>query len=128
MMGIAVTLLSVLHAYAADLNGAWANNPDVCSQIFVMKNDKISLADHSDLFGRWLLIEGNEVTHELATCHIKDRKIDDNMIRLTANCSTNMGRFTDQIILRVDDNDRLTRFSVGMRGTGLAYFRCPPIK
>ena len=30
-----VTLLFVLHAYATDLNGAWANDPNVCAQIFV---------------------------------------------------------------------------------------------
>jgi hypothetical protein len=83
------------------------------------------VAEHSDLFGRWLLIEANEVTDELATCHIKDRKTDDDMIQLTADCSTNMGRFTEQLILRIDSDDRLTRFFVGMR---LAYFRCPAIK
>lgn len=125
IVGFTVTSLLVLHVYAADLNGAWASNPDVCSQIFVRKNDKISMADHSDLFGRGLIIEDNEVTDELATCHIKDRKIDDDMIRLTADCSTNMGRFTEQLILRIDGDDRLTRFFVGMR---LAYFRCPAIK
>jgi hypothetical protein len=127
MIGFAVTLLFVLHAYAADLNGAWASNPDVCSQIFVKKNNKISMADYADLYGRGFIIEGDEVTDQLATCHIKDRKVDDNTIRLGTDCSTNMGHFTDQIILRFDGNDRVTRFSVGTRGTGLAYFRCPAI-
>ena len=128
MIAFAVTVLFVLHMYAADLNGAWANDPNVCSQIFVKKNEKISMADHSDMYGRGFIIEGNEVTDQLATCHIKDRKVDDSMIRLAADCSTDMGRFTDQLILRIDGNDRLTRFFVGMRGMGLTYFRCPAIK
>ena len=86
------------------------------------------MADHSDMYGRGFIIEGNEVTDQLATCHIKDRKVDDSMIRLVADCSTDMGRFTDQLILRIDGNDRLTRFFVGMPRMGLTYFRCPAIK
>lgn len=126
--GFTVTSLFVFHVYAADLNGAWASNPDVCSQIFVRKNNKISIADHSDLYGRALIIEDNKVTDQLATCHIKNRKVEDNMIRLEADCSTNMGRFTDQVILRIDGDDRLTRFFIGIGGMRLAYFRCPAIE
>lgn len=127
MIGFAVALLFFSHAYAADLDGAWASNPNVCSQIFIMKNNKISKAHYADMYGRGFVIEGDEVTDELATCHIKDRKVDGNIIRLTSDCSTSMGNFTDQIILRLDGNDRVTRFSVGTRETGLAYFHCPAI-
>jgi len=83
------------------------------------------MADHSDLYGRGFIVQGDEFTDSLATCHIKQRKVDDNTVRLVADCSTGSGRFTDQIVLRIDDNNRVTRFS---EGTRLAYFRCPAIE
>ena len=39
MIASIITLLFALHVYGADLNGAWANDPDVCSQIFVRKGE-----------------------------------------------------------------------------------------
>jgi hypothetical protein len=110
---------------AADLNGAWANDPNVCSQIFVKKNNRTSMADHSELYGRGFIVQGDQITDSFATCHIKERKVDDNTVRLVADCSTRSGRFTDQIVLRIDDNNRVTRFS---EGTRLGYFRCPTIE
>jgi len=124
----AVTLISVLHVYAADLNGAWANDPNVCSQIFTRKNNKTLLAEYADLYGRGLIFDGDEVIDQLATCRIKDRRTDSNTVRLLTDCSTDMGKFTSRLILRIDDENRLTRFLEGMQGTGLAYFRCPASK
>jgi hypothetical protein len=123
-----VTLLFVLHAYATDLNGAWANDPNVCAQIFVRKNNKTLLAEHADLYGRGLIFDGDQVTDQLITCRIKDRKTDSNTVRLLADCSTDLGKFTSRLILRIDDDNRLTRFLEGMPGMGLAYFRCPASK
>jgi len=111
--------------YAADLNGAWASDPNVCSQIFVRKNNKTLMADHADFYGRGLIIDGDEVIDQLATCHIKDRKVDGNTVHLLTDCSTDMGKFTNQLILRIDGDNRFTRFLEGMRGSDLAYFRCP---
>jgi hypothetical protein len=128
MIASIITLLFALHVYGADLNGAWANDPDVCSQIFVRKGDKISMTDHSELYGTGFIIEGDKFADKLATCRIKDRKIDDGTIRVIADRPMETGRFTEEFIFRIDDNDRLTRFPEGMRGTGLAYFRCPAIK
>lgn len=125
LIGFTLTLLPVFHAFAADLNGAWANDPNVCSQIFVKKNNRTSMADHSELYGRGFIVQGDQITDSFATCHIKERKVDDNTVRLVADCSTRSGRFTDQIVLRIDDNNRVTRFS---EGTRLGYFRCPTIE
>ncbi|HYV69556.1 MAG TPA: hypothetical protein VE970_05545 [Pseudolabrys sp.] len=120
--------LFALQVYGADLNGAWANDPNVCSQIFVRKDDKISMTDHSELYGTGFIIEDDKFADKLATCRIKDRKIDGSTIRVTADCPMETGRFTEEFIFRIDDNDRVTRFPKGMRATGLAYFRCPAIK
>ena len=125
LIGFTLTLLPVFHAFAADLNGAWASDPNVCSQIFVKKNNSISMADHSDLYGRGFIVQGDQFTDSFTACHIKERKVDDNTVQLVADCSTPSGRFTDQIVLRIDDNNRVTRISAGTR---LAYFRCPAIE
>ena len=125
LIGFTLTLLPVFHAFAADLNGAWASDPNVCSQIFVKKNNRISMADHSDLYGNGFIVQGDQFTDSFTACHIKERKVDDNTVRLVADCSTPSGRFTDQIVLRIDDNNRVTRISAGTR---LAYFRCPAIE
>ena len=34
-------------AYAFDLNGAWATDPDQCSKVFEKKGDSITLSDSS---------------------------------------------------------------------------------
>jgi len=83
------------------------------------------MADHSDLYGNGFIVQGDQFTDSFTACHIKERKVDDNTVRLVADCSTPSGRFTDQIVLRIDDNNRVTRFSAGTR---LAYFRCPAIE
>jgi hypothetical protein len=123
-----VTLLFVLHAYATDLNGAWANDPNVCAQIFVRKNNKTLLAEHADLYGRGLIFDGDQVTDQLITCRIKDRKTDSNTVRLLADCSTDLGKFTSRLILRIDDDNRLTRFLNARNGSGLFSLSCIKVR
>lgn len=124
-VGLAIVSQLAIHASAAQLNGAWANDPSACAKIFLMKDNKLSMSDHSDLFGTGFIIDGDQFTDHFVTCRIKDRKHDASTVRLVTDCSTNLGKFADEIVLRIDDTDRLTRFNAGSREAGLTYFRCP---
>jgi len=115
-------------AQAADLNGAWANDTSLCSKLFVTKNNRLSMSTNSDFYGSGFIVDGDEVRGKLASCRIVSRKVDGATVQATAECATDIANSTDHFELRVDGNDKLTRFFPGMSGIEMSYFRCPPMK
>ena len=112
-------------ARAADIDGAWANNPDLCKKIFVKKGNKVSMTRNSDFFGSGFIIDGKHLRGKMASCEVKARKDDGAMINIVAACSTDIAVATNQFSLRVDGDGKLTRFFPGMPDMDMSYFRCP---
>ena len=112
-------------AQADELEGAWATDPSACAQIFVMKNDKRSLAANSDAYGSGFIIEGDQIRGKLVTCRITRRKRDGNLVNLIASCSSDIALSTVQFSLRLDREDVVTRIFPGMEGMEASYSRCP---
>ena len=112
-------------ANAVDLNGAWANDPSVCKQVFEKKNKTISITRNSDNYGSGFIIEGNQIRGKIAKCTIKSRKEDGPLLQLIASCSTDVALSTVQFSLRIDDENKLTRGFPGIPEMALSYVRCP---
>ena len=132
MLGSTVWLLLVLFAYAVDvkgtnLDGTWANDVQVCSQLFEKKNNRISMTENADFYGSGFIVEGNEVRGKLERCHITSQKQEGDKTYLQAQCATDIATGPSQLALRLDSNDKLTRFFPDMPGMDLSYFRCPPM-
>jgi hypothetical protein len=110
---------------AADMDGAWASDATVCSNVFVKKDNKVSLAPDSELYGGGLIIEGNRVIGSFQKCNIKSLKREGETVHLIASCSTGVMVSDLQVtIKRVGDN-QMTLSPAGPVDTTSSYVRCP---
>ena len=121
----AVSLLFVGYTHAANINGAWTSDVSACAKIFENKNGRISMTRNSDFFGGGFIIEGRELRGKVGTCHVKTRKDDGPTVQSLAECSTDIAISTNQFSLRMDGDNKLTRFFAGMPEMEMTYFRCP---
>ena len=114
-----------LASHAADLTGAWASDANACNKIFVKRNGNVAIAKDSDLYGSGFIIERNRIRGKIATCSIIARKEDGAVTNLVATCSTDIALETIQFSLRLDDENKITRFYPGVPELAVSYFRCP---
>jgi hypothetical protein len=112
-------------SHALDLTGAWATDASVCKKIFVKKGDNLSLTADSDVYGDGFIFEGNNLKGKIATCNIKSRREQGNIIHMIASCSQEVMVGMMQFSVRVDNDNQLTRIFVGDSDLDTAYFRCP---
>jgi hypothetical protein len=112
------------HATAADLTGAWANDTSACAKVFHKTGSRIAFARNSDAHGSGFIIEGNRIRGKMATCTIKARKQDGQIVNLVTTCSTDIAVETIQFMLKVVDQDRITRLFPGMPELEASYERC----
>jgi hypothetical protein len=97
----------------------------MCSKIFVKKNNKISIASNSDIYGSALIFEGNRIRGKMATCTIKKRVEAVDSLNLIADCSTDIALSTTQFSLKINDDNKITRVYPGVPEMATTYFRCP---
>ena len=118
--------MSSLPARAFDLNGAWADDAAVCSKIFVKKNNSISIANNADFYGSGFVVNGNTIKGKMATCTIKARKQEADLVNLIAVCSTDIALATTQFALKIEGDNKIARLFSGMPEMTMRYVRCPP--
>ena len=85
---VVLITMSASSSHAADVDGAWASDATVCNNVFVKKNNKVTLTPDSELYGGGVIIEGNRVTGSFQKCNIKSLKRDGDTVHLIASCST----------------------------------------
>lgn len=113
-------------AYSAELDGAWAIDASVCSKMFVKKNNKVSFAQDSDLYGSGFIFDGDKIRGKMATCNVKSRKQDGAILNMVATCSTDIALLSaTQLSLRIDDQGKVTRLFPGMPEMETTYYLCP---
>lgn len=117
-------LLVGIPAHAFELNGAWANDLAVCNNVFVKKNNAISIASNSDNYGSGFIIEGNRIRGKMVTCIIKSRKEDGGLLQLITACSTDVALSTVQFSLKMDGDNKLIRVFPGIPELAMSYVRC----
>ena len=83
------------------------------------------MTENADFYGSGFIVEGNDVRGKLERCHITSQKQDGDKTYLQAQCATDIATGPSQLALRLDGNDKLTRFFPDMPGMDLSYYRCP---
>jgi len=93
---------------AADLNGAWAQDPTVCSTVFVKNGNKILFTPNAELYGSGVLIEGKTATGTFQKCRIKSSRADGNTLHILAACSTGVMVSDTEVTVKVVDDNNIT--------------------
>ena len=116
-----VSLLLVGHAHAADINGLWVkfSNRSACPTAFGERKNRTVIYE-SGAFD----INDNEIRAQSGTCHIKARKDDGIFVRLLLDCPPFVAE--NEMTLRIDGNNKITRIIPGMPDKNRTYVRCPP--
>ena len=111
-------------AHAIDLTGGWATDTSVCKLLFVKKRGAISFVKNADEIGGGLIFVGNQMISKTGRCSIKSRQEKNNVIRVTALCSTSVATDTVQFSLEIANDDSITQVFPGT-SVGVNYVRCP---
>ena len=126
MAALLVGSVSVsLSAHADEIDGAWANDASVCSQVFTKTNNKVSFTPNSELYGGGLLIEGKQATGTFEKCNIKSIKRDGANVRVVASCSTGVMAEETEATIKIIDKDNITLSVAGSVNTEAPLVRCP---
>ena len=113
-------------ASAAELTGAWAPDADKCNQVFVRRGraQQIDFAEFSGIHGGGFIIEADRIRGKFAKCRIKTRKAEGESLNLIAACATDIMLSNVQFVLKVVDDDSMTRVFPGIEGMEVKYHRC----
>ena len=125
VISFAVSLLFGASAHSIELNGAWANDPSICSKIFVKRDTKLVMTSDADNYGSGFVVDGNQVRGKIATCNIKARKEEAGLVHLITSCSTDVALQTVQLSFKIDSDNRITRIFPGAPEMSVTYSRCP---
>jgi len=126
MAALLVGSVSVsLSAHADEIDGAWANDASVCSQVFTKTNNKVSFTPNSELYGGGLLIEGKLAIGTFEKCNIKSIKRDGANVRVVASCSTGVMAEETEATIKIIDKDNITVSVAGPVNTETPFVRCP---
>jgi hypothetical protein len=118
-------MLLASSANAFDFDGAWATDAGNCPQIFVKKNNKISMSRRSDFFGGGFIVEGDRIRGPSATCKINGRKEEADMLRLIASCTTQIAILSPmQLDIKIESPDKIIRFFPNFPEIAIPYARC----
>jgi hypothetical protein len=112
-------------AHAADISGAWASDPSVCSKVFVKHNNRISFAPDAELYGGGFIVEGNRATGTFQKCNIKSMKNDGANVHLIAACSDGVMVSDLQFTVKHVGANQITVSSAGPVNMENPYVRCP---
>ena len=109
---------------AADLNGAWASDASVCSNVFVTSENRISLTPNSELYGGGLIVEGNRASGAFQKCNIKSMHDDGKNVHLIAACSDGVMVQELRFDIKVIDHNRISLSSGGSVSGETHLTRC----
>jgi hypothetical protein len=122
---IAAALAFSSNAFAFELSGAWASEPDFCNRVFTKKGSAVGFAELSDLYGSGFIVNGNTIRGKSARCTIKSRKQDGDSTILSASCATSIMTSDFQLSYKVIDDNTLVREFPDIKDMNLKYWRCP---
>jgi len=127
-LGVSVIMSLVLPecAGAAELTGAWTPDADKCDKVFVRRGraKQIDFTQFSGVYGGGFIIEADQLRGKFAKCKIKTRKEEGGSLNLIAACATDIMLSNVQFVLKVIDDDNITRVFPGIEGMEVRYHRC----
>jgi hypothetical protein len=120
-------LLFIEDAHAVNLSGAWATDADKCSKVFIRKGraNEIGFTAMSDQYGGGFIIEADRLRGKFASCRIKNRKEDGDMINIIAGCATDIMLSNVQFSLKIVESNKIARVFPGIMDMEIDYYRCP---
>ncbi|WP_426434553.1 hypothetical protein [Bradyrhizobium genosp. P] len=113
-------------ASAIQLTGAWAADADKCDKVFVRRGRarQIGFAEFSGVHGGGFIIDADQIRGKFAKCTVKTRKEDGQSLNLIAACATDIMLSNVQFVLKVVDDDNITRLFPGLESMEVKYHRC----
>jgi hypothetical protein len=127
-LGLAVIMSLVLPecAGAVELTGAWTPDADKCDKVFVRRGraKQIDFAEFSGVHGGGFIIEADQLRGKFVKCKIKNRKEEGGSLNLIAGCATDIMLSNVQFVLKIVDDDNITRVFPGIEGMEVKYHRC----
>jgi hypothetical protein len=113
-------------ALATELTGAWAPDSSKCDKVFVRRGRarQINFAEFSGIHGGGFIIDADQLRGKFTKCRIKTRKEDAQGLNLIAACTTDIMLSNIQFVLKVVDDDNITRVFPGIEGMEVRYHRC----
>jgi len=123
-LALLTTVFVIPGAGAADLNGAWAQDHTVCSNIFVKSGNKILFTPNAELYGSGVLIEGKTATGTFQKCRIKSSRVDGDTLHILAACSTGVMVSDSKVTAKVLDENNITLTLDGPDPIEHALVRC----
>jgi hypothetical protein len=118
-------LFSAPSTWAADLNGAWANDASVCANVFVKRGDGISFAPDAEFYGSGVLIQGDMATGSFQKCRIKSIRNDGSTVHVIAACSTGVMVTDTQYTVKFAGDNQMTLSATGPVQSEVPLVRCP---
>jgi hypothetical protein len=124
---VATTGLTLLEeAHAVDLSGAWATDAGECSQVFIRKGraNQIGFTALSEQHGGGFIVEADRLRGKFASCKIKSRKDDGQIVNIIAGCATDIMLSNVQFSLKVLEPNKISRLFPGIMDMEISYYRC----
>lgn len=111
---------------AVELTGAWAADADKCDKVFVRRGraKQIDFLQFPGVHGGGFIIDADQLKGKFAKCKIKTRKEDEQGLNLIAACASDIMLSNIQFVLKVVDDDTITRMFPGIEGMDVKYHRC----
>jgi hypothetical protein len=111
-------------AAAVELTGAWAPDVDKCEKVFVRRAGQIDFSEFPGVHGGGFIIDADQVRGKFAKCKIKARAEDGQNLNLVAACASDIMLSDVQFVLKVGNDDTVTRVFPGIDGMEVKYHRC----
>ena len=121
---LACVLLAPQAAGAFELSGAWANQPDLCNQVFVKKGDQVIFTELSDLYGSGFVVNGKRIVGKAANCTIESTRQSGDSLEVSAACATSIMTQNLKFNLTVIDDNTIDRKFDEVPGMTVKYSRC----
>jgi hypothetical protein len=119
-------LLPLYEVNAFELTGAWATSANQCSKVFTRRGraNQVNFTSFPGVYGGGFIAESNRLRGKFESCLIKSRKETDQVVNLVAGCASGIMLSNVQFVLKVIDDNTISREFPGMEGMEVRYHRC----
>lgn len=119
-------LLSPQHANAFELTGAWATSAEQCTKVFTRKGrmQQIGFTSFPGVYGGGFIAEADRLKGKFEICKIKSKRESDQVINLIVACASGIMASNVQFLLKVIDDNTISRQFPGMEEMEVKYHRC----
>ena len=97
------------------------------AQVFVRKgrSNQVGFTALSEQYGGGFIVEADRLRGKFASCKIKSRKEDGQIVNIIAGCATDIMLSNVQFSLKVLEPNKISRMFPGMEDMEISYYRCP---